>query len=51
MKKGVHLLTVLILIGALPLLLFGITLCSVSINKLSTNLETGVYNKLKVAAE
>ncbi|SES99239.1 methyl-accepting chemotaxis protein [[Clostridium] polysaccharolyticum] len=51
MKKGINLLMTLILIGVLPLLIAGITLCSVSMNKLSNNLERDVYNKLKVAAE
>lgn len=51
MKRGINLLATLILIGVLPLLIAGITLCTVSMKKLSNSLEAGIYNKLKVAAE
>ena len=50
-KKELNLLVTLILIGVLPLLACGVMLCVISMNKLSENLETGVYNQLKTAAE
>jgi len=51
MRKEIKLLTALILIGVLPLLVSGVTLCTVAINKLTVCLENGVYDELKVAAE
>lgn len=51
MKRGTNLFATLVLIGILPLLIAGITLCTVSMNRLKSNLENGVYNELKVAAE
>lgn len=50
-KKEINLLVTLILISVLPLLACGVMLCVIFMSKLSDNLEDGVYNQLKVAAE